>query len=90
MDTSTEFWASIAAGAPSLIQGVRQLGGDVEHCYYEYFKSPLSWSDAEAACVVTGGHLASIRKVEDQKIVDWAIPDTQATWIGAANTTIHL
>lgn len=56
----------------------------VYSCDIQFNPLPLTHADAEAACVESGGHLASVHSQQDYVAIEGAIPQlSQATaWIG--------
>ena len=52
-------------------------------CDYAYFAEPLSFEDAEAACVrAGGGHLASLHSSADWRTIQQIVPDGQRPFVG--------
>ncbi|KAL1503384.1 hypothetical protein AB1Y20_011435 [Prymnesium parvum] len=54
---------------------------------FEYYASPLSWSNAEEACVARGGHLASIRSEEENTHVKQLC--LEPCWIGYTDRAVE-
>ena len=57
------------------------------NCDYYLNEDPLSWVEAEAACVAMGGHLASAHSPEDWASIEFLIPNTleNTAWCAALN-----
>lgn len=52
---------------------------------FEYFDQPLPWAEAEAACVVRGGHLASLHSTRENLLAHALC--SEACWIGFTDAT---
>ena len=84
-------WAQLAAVCHVVVQGVAPAASvDVDekrivacNCNYELNPIELSWAEAEVACVLGGGHLASGHSPEEFDIIDGLIDnDGGSAWIG--------
>ncbi|XP_058822414.1 uncharacterized protein LOC131683943 isoform X3 [Topomyia yanbarensis] len=66
-----------------------------QFCIAAFESQRLSWHGAEQECNRLGGHLASIRSVSEQKLVDQLLlkspnyKDGNAYWIGASDRTLE-
>lgn len=66
-----------------------------QFCIAPFEAERLSWMEAERECNHQGGHLASIRSVADQKLVDQLLlkspgyRDGNAYWIGASDRMLE-
>ncbi|XP_039440556.1 uncharacterized protein LOC120421415 isoform X3 [Culex pipiens pallens] len=66
-----------------------------QFCVAPFENRPLSWLGAEGECNRRGGHLASIRSVADQKLVDQMLlkspgyREGNAYWIGASDRVLE-
>ena len=86
------FWAQLTAAHHLVVQGksLRHIGAVASadaivasNCDYYLNEDPLSWVEAEAACVAMGGHLASAHSPEDWASIEFLIPNT--AWCAALN-----
>lgn len=66
-----------------------------QFCVAPFENRPLSWLGAEGECNRRGGHLASIRSVADQKLVDQMLlkspgyREGNAYWVGASDRVLE-
>ncbi|XP_058443100.1 uncharacterized protein LOC131425318 isoform X3 [Malaya genurostris] len=66
-----------------------------QFCIAAFESESLSWHEAEQECNRLGGHLASIRSVAEQKLIDQLLlkspnyEDRNAYWIGASDRTLE-
>uniref|UniRef100_A0A6E8PJD8 Uncharacterized protein n=1 Tax=Aedes aegypti TaxID=7159 RepID=A0A6E8PJD8_AEDAE len=66
-----------------------------QFCIAPFESERLSWMEAERECNHQGGHLASIRSVADQKLIDQLLlkspgyRDGNAYWIGASDRMLE-
>ena len=86
------FWAQLTAAHHLIVQGKSLRHSAVAsddaivayNCEYYLNEDPLSWVEAEAACVATGGHLASAHSPEDWASIEFLIANT--AWCVVTNT----
>ncbi|XP_055525442.1 uncharacterized protein LOC129718573 isoform X3 [Wyeomyia smithii] len=66
-----------------------------QFCLAAFESRQLKWFEAEQECNRLGGHLASIRSVSDQKLIDQLLlkspsyKDDNAYWVGASDRTLE-
>ncbi len=86
-------WGDVASlyEANSSLQTTTCTGGDTNGTYnsscYAVFNTSATWSDAEAACVSWGGHLASITSAAEQSYITSLL--TTKTWIGLNDISVE-
>jgi hypothetical protein len=89
LENDEGFWNSLGQGNHVIIQGpivqgslgAGSVGGGA--CNLDLLNDALSWDDAELACIVEGGHLATILDEAQHELVDALVSDDDTiVWIG--------
>lgn len=70
---------------PACVEGDDRVEDPETGACYILFRAPLSWDDAEAACVALGGHLAAPTSLVENAFVSQIVPGNEDVWIGATD-----
>jgi C-type mannose receptor len=86
--------ATTAASGAGTVRGAVStdyLQATVTYSHAHYFLSEaddtMSWTDAEAECVLRGGHLASVSSAHEQSVLETLLKNVNTTaWIGLGDS----
>jgi len=87
IDAAVVYDASPPDARPPCVEGDDQTEGADGSCYL-YFQGPMTWPDANLACMSLGGHLVTAASLAENELLSTIAPATeglQDIWMGGTD-----